>query len=182
MSRTLPSPRATAARLLGALACALVLSTAATATAATPTLSSGAAKPPAAATIEQCVTAVEQAERSVTFVGEMTAVPGTARMLMRIEVQQRTPREALFHAVSDPGIGQWLRAAPGVHTYRNLDKVTNLTAPAVYRAEVHFRWLNGKGHLIKTLSLRTGRCDQPAPPTASAPASAVAGAGAATSG
>ncbi len=122
------------------------------------------ARPGASATLEQCVTSVEQSERSATFVGEMTALPGTAHMLMRIEVLERAPREAAFHAVSYPGLGTWLRAASGVKTYKNLDKVTDLSAPAVYRGAVHFRWLNAKGHLIKALELRTPRCEQPAAP------------------
>jgi hypothetical protein len=144
------------------LACTLALATAALGA----PLAQGAAtaRPSATATLEQCVTAVEQPERSVTFVGEMTAVPGTARMLMRIEVLQRPPTETLFHPVTYPGIGQWLRAAPGVRTYKNLDRVTDLPAPALYRAAVHFRWLNARGRLIKSLELRTGRCDQPASP------------------
>jgi len=121
-------------------------------------------KAPAAATLEQCVTAVEQVERSATFVGEMTAIPGTARMQMRIDVLERGPHAAAFRAISYPGLGQWLRAAPGVRTYKNLDKVTDLSAPAVYRAAVHFRWLNAKGRLIRAMELRTGRCQQPAPP------------------
>ena len=118
----------------------------------------------ASATLEQCVTSVEQSERAATFVGEMTAVPGTAHMLMRIEVLERASREAAFHAVSYPGLGIWLRAAPGVKTYKNIDNVTDLSAPAVYRAAVHFRWLGAKGRLIKALELRTPRCEQPAAP------------------
>jgi len=124
-------------------------------------------KLPATATVEQCVTSVEQPERSVTFVGEMSAIPGSARMLMRIEVLERAPKEALFHAVTYPGLGLWLRASSGVRTYKNLDKVTDLSAPAVYRAAVHFRWLNAKGRLIRSLELRTGRCEEPAPPASS---------------
>ncbi|HMD56143.1 MAG TPA: hypothetical protein VKG82_01585 [Solirubrobacteraceae bacterium] len=125
-------------------------------------------KLPASATLEQCVTAVEQGERSATFVGEMTAVAGTARMLMRIDVLERPPDEVVYHTVSYPGLGVWLRSSPGVKTYKDLDKVTDLSAPAEYRAAIRFRWLNAKGHLIKALELRTPRCDQP--PPASAPA------------
>ncbi len=122
------------------------------------------AKPSASATVEQCVTAVPQPERSATFVWEMTAVPGTARMQMRIEVLERAPREQFFHGVSYPGLGQWLRAAPGVKTYKNIDKVADLSAPAFYRAAVHFRWINARGRVIKSLELKTSHCEEPAPP------------------
>jgi hypothetical protein len=133
-----------------------------------------AARQTAAATLEQCTTAIEQSERSATFVGEMTAIPGTARMLMRIEVLQRTPAEPLFRPLPYPGISQWLRAAPGVHTFKNLDRVTDLPAPALYRAAVHFRWLNARGRTIRSLELRTGRCDEPAPTPAAPPVQAGA--------
>jgi hypothetical protein len=155
--------RPAAACLLVTLACAA--STAGVASgASTPAPAPPVLKLPASAVLEQCVTAVEQSERSVTFAGEMTAVPGTARMQMRIELQERTPKELVFHQVADPGLGSWLRAAPGVHTYKNLSRVINLSAPAEYRGEIRFRWLNARGHAIKELSLRTGRCREPAPP------------------
>lgn len=177
-------------RVLLPLACALALAGAAQgaalaqgstaaqgatpASGAAPSAQGAALRQSASATLEQCVTAAQQLERSATFVGEMTAIPGTARMQMRIEVLERMPREALFHQVSYPGLGQWLRAVPGVHTYKNLDKVTDLSAPAVYRADIHFRWLNAKGRLIRSLELHTGRCDQPATPASTPAGSAPA--------
>jgi hypothetical protein len=137
---------------------------------AAPGIALGAASPakaPASASLEQCVTAVQQPARSATFVGEMNAIPGTWRMQMRIEVLERPPQETLFHAVTYPGLGVWLRSASGVKTFKNFDKVTDLSAPAVYRAAVHFRWLGGHGRVIRTLVLRTAHCEQPAPPAMS---------------
>jgi hypothetical protein len=118
----------------------------------------------AAATLEQCVTAVAQTERSVTFAGEMTSIPGSARMEMRVDVLERMPTETSFHAVSAPGLGVWRTAAPGVKVYRYLKQVTNLSAPAFYRGAVRFRWLTSRGHLLKAVELRTPRCEQPATP------------------
>ena len=80
----------------------------------------------AAATVEQCVTTGEQTDRSATFSGEMTAIAGTARMAMRIEVQERLPGEELFHTVSAPGLGVWRGSAPGVKIYQYVKQVTNL--------------------------------------------------------
>jgi hypothetical protein len=120
---------------------------------------------PASATLEQCVTAVEPAERSATFGGEMTALPGTAHMQMRIEVLEKMPGEPLFRTVTAPGLGAWRSAAPGVRVYKYLKQVTDLSAPALYRAAVRFRWLNSKNRLIRSLELRTPRCDEPAPPS-----------------
>jgi hypothetical protein len=125
------------------------------------------------ATLEQCVTAVAQAERSATFAGEMTAIAGSARMLMRIDVQERLPAAALFRTVSAPGLGVWRGSDAGVKVYKSLKQVTNLSAPADYRAVVRFRWLNADGHLIRAAERRTAACVQPAPPLA--PASPTTG-------
>jgi hypothetical protein len=118
------------------------------------------AKPAMSATLEQCVTASEQVERTATFSGEMTAIAGTAKMEMRIDVLERVPKEAAFHTVTAAGLGVWRVAAPGVKTYKYLKQVTNLAAPAYYRAAVRFRWLGAKGKLIRSGELRTARCLQ----------------------
>ncbi len=123
----------------------------------------------AAATVEQCVTTGEQTDRSATFSGEMTAVMGTARMAMRIEVQERTPGEEGFHTVSAPGLGAWRGSAPGVKIYQYVKQVTNLASPADYRALVRFHWLNNKGYVIKRAERFTPTCAQPASVPAPAP-------------
>ena len=153
--------RALGALLLGTLALAPV---AGAATSTGP--SSGPAPKPSgiSATLEQCVTSVDQAERAATFAGEMAAIPGSSKMEMRIDVLERTPPEMVFHSVSAPGLGVWRTAAPGVKSYRYLKEVTNLAAPASYRAAVRFRWLSSRGRLIKTAELRTPRCLQPTSP------------------
>lgn len=137
---------------------ALALSGAAVAAAQT----GAGAKLPASATLEQCVTSLTQAERGATFSGEMSAIPGTARMQMRIEVLERMPREALFRPVNYPGLGVWRSSSPGVKLFKNLSRVTDLSAPALYRGAVHFRWLNAKGRQLRSEELRTPRCGQPA--------------------
>jgi hypothetical protein len=117
------------------------------------------------ATLEQCVTSVVQTERSATFAGEMTAIPGTAKMAVRIDVEERIPGELEYHTVSATGLGVWRAADPKVKVYKYLKQVTNLSAPASYRGYVRFRWLNAKGHVIKRAERFTARCLQPAPPT-----------------
>ena len=131
--------------------------------------------PSPSATLDQCVTAVAQSERSATFAGEMTAIPGTAHMAMRISVEERLPGEALFHTVGAPALGAWRAADPKVKVYKYLKQVTNLSSPALYRALVRFRWLNARGHLIRRAERLTPACLQPAsprpitPPTSEAP-------------
>lgn len=149
---------ATGPLLLASSASATAVVTVASGQSTTPT----DPKPDVSATLEQCVTAVEQAERSATFAGEMTAIPGTAKMEMRIDVLERMPHEETFHVVSAPGLSVWRTAAPGVKSYRYLKEVTNLAAPAFYRAAVRFRWFNAKGRLIRAAELRTPKCQEPA--------------------
>jgi hypothetical protein len=124
-------------------------------------------KPTASATLEGCVTAAEPEARSVTFAGEMATIPGSSKMEMRVDVLERMPRELVFHSVTAPGLGVWRISAPGVKTYKYLKEITNLAAPASYRAVVRFRWLNAKGHSIKSLEARTPRCTQTVPPSES---------------
>jgi hypothetical protein len=77
-------------------------------------------------------------------------------------VLERTPGEAGYRTVNAPGLRAWSSSAPGVKAYKNLNMVTNLAAPAFYRAAVRFRWLGAKGKVLKVLELRTSRCEQPA--------------------
>lgn len=131
----------------------------------------------ASVTIEQCATSPEQAERSATFTAQMTATNATQRMGMRIELQQRMRGASEFHTVLAPGFGVWHPSESGVKIYKYVKQVTNLTAPAAYRAVVRFRWLGEKGHVLKRAELHTSRCVQPAfskqvtqaPPTSAAP-------------
>jgi hypothetical protein len=128
--------------------------------------------PQDSATLEQCVTSVAQVERSATFAGEMTALAGTVRMAMRIEVQERVAGEALYHTVSAPGLGVWRESDVKVKIYKYLKQVTNLSSPASYRALVRFRWLGARGHVIRRAERVTSRCVQPAPPPPAAPPNA----------
>ncbi len=141
----------------GVLACSLAF---APRTAGAASTGSAPAKPPVSATLESCVQAPEQTERSATFAGEMSMIPGAAKMEMRIDVLERAPTAETFHVVAAPGLGVWRWAAPGVKTYRYLKEVTNLAAPAYYRAAVRFRWVNAKGKLVKAYQLKTQRCVQ----------------------
>lgn len=117
----------------------------------------------ASATLQQCATAtIPQTERAATFAGEMTAITGTARMEIRIELEERGPEELLFHMVSASGLGVWHSSGSGVKIFAHIQQVTNLSAPALYRGALRFRWLNDKNRPIKSEELHTARCEQPA--------------------
>ncbi len=122
---------------------------------------------PASASLTQCLTAGEAAERSATFSGEMTTIAGATRMSMRFELLERMPGETGYHAVAAPGLGVWRASDPGVSVYKYVKQVTNLSAPADYKGLVSFRWLGAHGHTIKRDERRTRKCSQPAPVTPS---------------
>jgi hypothetical protein len=107
---------------------------------------------------------VNQSERSATFAGEMSAVPGTARMAMRIDVEQRLPREQVYRVVVAPGFGAWRSSEPKVKVFKYLKQVTDLVAPARYRASIRFRWVNAHGVTIRRAARLTHACTQPATP------------------
>ena len=159
-------------RLLAALACGLTLLWAAlTGSAHAQTTGPTTGQPGDgssldSASLAQCLTASEAAERSITFVAEMTTIPGATRMEMRIDFKERMSGEALFHTVAAPGLGVWRGSDPGVKIYKYVKQVTDLAAPALYRAVVRFHWLNANGHLLKRTALLTATCQQPAPPVA----------------
>lgn len=133
------------------------------------------------ATLEECTPAPSQTERSATFMGEMTAIAGTAKMSIRIDVEERGPEDLEFHAVPGPGLGGWRPSDPKVKVYRYFRQVTNLAAPASYRALVRFRWINAKGHVIKRVDRLTARCVQPPPPPEKLPGPASTEPGATSS-
>ena len=157
-----PARRRVRALATTVCACALMYAAPATVTART---GSGTAED-GLASVGECVTSAVQEERSATFAGEMAAIPGTARMAVKIEVQERLPAETLFRTIAAPGLGVWRGSDPKVKIYKYLKQVTNLAAPATYRALVRFRWLNAHGHVIKRTEHFTSHCVQPAPPPA----------------
>jgi hypothetical protein len=181
---SVPASRAARRRLspaLACVACASTLALAPVAIAGTAAPASAVAtsqsdqgggavgKPAVSATVEQCETALVQSERSATFAGEMTTVAGAARMEMRIDLLERTAEEVQYRTVSAPGLGVWRVSADGVKTYKSIQQVTNLSAPAFYRGAVRFRWLSAKGRVIKQEELRTPRCEQLSVPSTGAP-------------
>jgi hypothetical protein len=131
---------------------------------AQPTLATG--KVSASASLAECATAtIPQTERAATFAGEMSAIPGSAHMEIRIDLEERVPGDLLYRTISAPGLGLWHSSAAGVKVFTHIQQVTNLSAPAFYRGVVRFRWLSAKGRLLKTAALRTAVCEQPASPT-----------------
>jgi hypothetical protein len=125
----------------------------------------GAPAPPSAAgrataDLVDCHVAVDQSARYVTFAGQMSTLPGADRLAMRMDLQERDPGTA-FRDVSAPNLGVWRRSAPGVAALRYFKQVTNLPAPAAFRAVISFRWLDAAGHVVRRAARRSPLCLQP---------------------
>jgi hypothetical protein len=132
------------------------------------------------ATLEQCLTASDQTQRSATFYGQIETIPGAARMAVQIDVQEHTPGDSAFHTLVAPGLNVWQRSETGVKIYKDVRQVTDLPAPALYRATVQFRWLDEKGHVIKSTTRHTDVCRQPGPHAAQGTTTTTAATGTST--
>jgi hypothetical protein len=128
--------------------------------------------PALSAQVEQCVTATTSSGRSVTFTGQMETVLDARRMAMQIVVEEHIHGESGFHVLGDAGSGSWQRSEVGVKIYRYVRQVTNLPAPAAFRALVRYRWTDEAGHVIRTDERHTAICREPgarANPTGASP-------------
>ena len=119
--------------------------------------------PPLRAKLAACQSGPAATDRTATFVGSMPAVPGTKRMWMRFDLFARIAPATDFAPVKAPKLGVWQKSASRrvssgfVFTQR----VQGLTAPAWFRAQVHFRWY-GKGRKLLRSATRTSAiCKQP---------------------
>lgn len=114
----------------------------------------------AGAGLPACQTALKSGARSVTFEGRMKAIKGSARLQIRFDLETRAVAKG-WARLAVPGFGAWNAADPGVKRYTYQKKVQNLTAPAGYRAQVGFRWVNAKGKVLATARRTTPVCEQP---------------------
>jgi hypothetical protein len=135
-------------------------------------MSAAPAPAPVSASIEQCVPAAVQSERSATFTAQMTATTGTQRMAIQMEIQEWTPTDPTFRTILAPGLGVWSQSETGVKIYKFVKQFTNLTSPGAFRALVHYRWLDSHGHVIAHTQRRTPVCQQPAQPLPAQPPAA----------
>ena len=95
-----------------------------------------------AVSLVQCVSAPAASGRTITFMAEIRALAG-ARMWIQINLQERLPG-GRFKQVKGPGVGLPREAAAGVAAFQSVRTLSNLTAPAAYRAQVTFRWTEGR--------------------------------------
>src|SRR4051794_4086201 len=91
----------------------------------------------------------------------MGALPQSAKMQVRFDLQTRLGSAKTFKRVQAQGLGVWRSSAPGVDIFRYRKQVANLQPGATYRALVRFRWLDSDGRTIDSTSRKTRQCRQP---------------------
>ena len=114
-----------------------------------------------AAKVSDCTTGALDAERAAAFTASMPASSQTRRMQMRFLLTQRTGPgpKGVYKKLSVPGWGGWEKSDPGRQGFVFTKRIEALTAPAAYRAVVTFRWLDAKGHVLRTTSRTSAACE-----------------------
>jgi CARDB len=110
--------------------------------------------------VTECVNALEQAQRVAVFEGEMRAVRGSSRLLMKFTLQARNNGQEPWARVAGPKLGMWVASDPGRKGYVYVKRIDNLIAPADYRAVVRFRWVDARGHVIASARRISRACSQ----------------------
>ncbi|MEK6229111.1 MAG: CARDB domain-containing protein [Actinomycetota bacterium] len=156
MSHRFPTCSAPAATLAVAVALIAAFS-ALPAGAETPAVP--AAPAPAEVRVTLCKRGSTPAERRVEFRGAMSRVPRTARMWMRVTLQERVP-EGRFTTVHAPGLGVWRKSREGMAGFAYRQRVVDLAQGSHYRAAVHYRWYSKDGERLRSARRISSACRQ----------------------
>lgn len=106
--------------------------------------------------------------RTAVVGASMSPVPGSKRLALRVELQQRPLSGGRWALRSDvPGLGVWMAPSdPSIGSrpndvYKYRQAVGRLTVPFAYRFRVGFRWLDGAGRVVREESTTTQPCREP---------------------
>jgi hypothetical protein len=118
---------------------------------------------PLSAKTTTCTTGEDDGSRAATFTGSMPAIAGTQRMQMRFVLVQRLGEKGAYKRVEVPGWGGWQKSDFGRPGFVFTKRVEALAAPASYRAQITFKWLDKKSHTQRTVTKTSTACAQPDP-------------------
>lgn len=107
-----------------------------------------------------CTAGEGDAPGAVTYVARMRAVPGAARMALRVRLLERFGDEP-FHRVSAEELGVWRRSDRWASGFEWTQRVRGLAAGGIYRAVVSYRWYDKNGARIRSERIRSAACRQP---------------------
>lgn len=114
--------------------------------------------------VSDCHPSDDMAQRFASFSGQMRRISGSQEMEMRFTLLERLGgRFSRFKTVSLPELKPWRRSKPGAHTFIYNQRVTALRDGGSYRMRVQFRWYDAQGSLLRSSTLRSRSCHQPAP-------------------
>jgi hypothetical protein len=118
----------------------------------------------ASVTVADCHPSDSVDQRYASFSGQMRAIPGTRRMIMRFTLLERLGGSLMpFKAVPLPDLQAWRRSKPGARTFIYTQRVTALRDGGAYRMRVQFRWYGDRHTLLRTAIVRSRTCRQPTP-------------------
>jgi hypothetical protein len=101
--------------------------------------------------------------QAAVFEGRMDTVPKAVKLQMRFRLQIATPDEPGWSRLAVPGFSAWVTSEPGRTRYVYAKRVEQLLAPASYRVQVRFRWLDAGGATLRTARATSPACRQPDP-------------------
>ena len=152
------------------LACLIVVPVAAGATAvmaaATSAVSAAATGPPRAALKDpMCIQASDPFSRGVAITAVMRPQTGTERMELKFNLLEMPQGQHTYTQVTGGDLGRWITAPStlgqrGGDVWNRQKQVWNLSAPAVYRFRVGFRWMGAGGRSLGREFLWSGACDE----------------------
>jgi hypothetical protein len=109
------------------------------------------------------VTTCDRVHQAAVFEGRMDTVPHAVRMQMRFRLQVSTPDAPDWVRLSVPGFSAWVTSDPDRTRYVYAKRVEALLAPAAYRVQLRFRWLDAAGLVLRTAQEISRPCRQPDP-------------------
>jgi hypothetical protein len=120
------------------------------------------ASSPTSVKVRSCQGGASPHARQATFYARMRTVSGTSRMAVRfVLLDLTTPGPA--RTLSAPGLDKWRKSRAGARVYGYAQTVVGLPAGGAYAVDVQYRWLDARGHVVKTSRRRSGVCRPPGP-------------------
>lgn len=108
--------------------------------------------------VRSCQTGGSAWQRYAVFYGRMHAVPGTSRMAMRFSLIDRSSNESAVIPVAP--LAHWRTSRAGVSVFGYAQKIKRLRSGGRYAVRVEFRWIDARGHTIKTQRRSSNECRQ----------------------
>jgi hypothetical protein len=118
----------------------------------------------ASVSVADCHPSDTVADRSASFAGQMRAVTGAKRLAMHFTLLERLgSRTRAYKPIPLSDLKGWRWSKPGARAFIYTQRVTALRDNGSYRMRVQFRWYGDGRTLLRSTSLRSRSCRQPAP-------------------